>query len=204
MHVTLRRAVALCALVAGLVGCGMASPGFQAYEQQSPPTAGTDAMTALDQRPMKLPRLAPASCPAFSGGNSFGPGPVYVTGQSAWYSAGQAVVLMVDPKYPGPVLVRGSELGGGGLLRITLADSSPGEMGGFAAKESSHSVAAVSALHTPDGGLELQADLGTPSPRAWLGWLSTDGPGCFGLQVDGSTFTEVVAFFVQPGSPPPG
>ncbi|MGA8921750.1 MAG: hypothetical protein WB682_01280, partial [Candidatus Dormiibacterota bacterium] len=96
-----------------------------------------------------------------------------MSGQSEWYSAGQAVVLMVDSKYAGPVLVRGSELGGGGFLRITLADLSPSEMGGFAAKESSHSVAAVSAVHTPDGGLELQADLGTPSPRAWLGSLST-------------------------------
>jgi hypothetical protein len=205
MHVTLKRAVALSALVAGLVGCGSASPGFVAYEPQSPPAAGTDALAALGQRPMQLPSLASsASCPASPGGISFGPGPVYVTGQSEWYSAGQAVVLMVDSKYSGPVLVRGSELVGGGLLRIKLADLSPAAMAGFAAKESSHSVAAVSAVHTPDGALELPADLGTPSPRAWVGLLSTDGSGCFGLQLDGSTFTEIVVLSVRPGNPPPG
>ena len=162
-------------------------------------------MGALEQRPMALPRLAStATCPASPGVTSLGPGPVYVTGQSEWYSAGQAVVLSVDSSYSGPVLVRGSELGGGGLLGITLADQSPTVTGNFAAKESSHSVTAVSAVHTADGGLELQADLGTPSSRAWSGVLSTDGPGCFGLQVDGSTFTEIVVLLVRPGNPPPG
>jgi hypothetical protein len=107
---------------------------------------------------------------------------------------------MVDSKYSGPLLVRDSELGGGGLLRITLADVPPTELADFAAKESHHSVAAVSAVHTPEGGLELQADLGSPSSRAWLGALSTDGPGCFGLQVDGSTFTEIIVLVVHPGT----
>lgn len=37
-------------------------------------------------------------------------------------------------------------------MRITLADVPPTELADFAAKESQHSVAAVSAVHTPEGG----------------------------------------------------
>jgi hypothetical protein len=134
----------------------------------------------------------------------FGSGPVYLSGQLSWYSEGQVVSLIVDSKYTGPLLVRGSELGGDGLLRITLADLPPTDLANIAAKESQHSVAVVSAVHTPEGGLELPADLGSPSWRAWYGRLSTDGPGCFAIQVDGTAFTEVIVFAVHAGPAPPG
>src|SRR5438105_7505345 len=213
---SLKRSAALALLAVGVAGCGgsitfrpsdpSATPPFAAYEVQSPPSGGADPMAALNQRPMKLPRLAPtAGCPASSDGTlGFGPGPAYVSGQIGWYSAGQVVILAVDSRYSGPLLVRSSELGGDGNLTVTLADLPPADVAGFAAKEGQHSVAVVSALHTPERGLELQADPGTPSRRAWPGWLSTDGPGCFGLQVDGSTFTEIIVLVVHAGTPPPG
>jgi hypothetical protein len=113
-------------------------------------------------------------------------------------------ILMVDSRYTGPLSVRVSELGGDGRSRITLTDLPPTELANIAAKESQHSVAVVSAVHTPEGGLELQADPGSPTSRAWFGWLSSDGPGCFRLQVDGSTFSENIEFAVQAGPAPPG
>jgi hypothetical protein len=146
-----------------------------------------------------------ASCPVSSDSTlGFGSGPVYLSGQDSWYSEGQVAILSIDSKYTGPLSVRGSELGGDGRLRITLADLPPADRASIAAKESQHSVAVVSAVDTPQGGLELQADSGSPSSRAWFGWLSTDGPGCFGLQVDGSTFTERIVFAVHAGPKPPG
>jgi hypothetical protein len=146
-----------------------------------------------------------ASCPAEPTGMlGFGSGPVYLGGQTSWYSDGQAAILMVDSKYTGPLSIRASELGGDGLLRITLADVPPTDLANITAKESSHGRAVVSAIHTPEGGLELAADAGSPSWRAWYGWLSTAGPGCFAIQVDGTALHEVIVFAVHPGPPPPG
>jgi hypothetical protein len=111
---------------------------------------------------------------------------------------------MVDSTYAGALLVRAFPLGGAGTSQITLANLPPTDVANIAAKESQHSVAVVSAVHTPEDGLELQADLGSPSWRAWFGRLSTSGPGCFALQVDGAAFSEVIVVNVHGGPPPPG
>jgi hypothetical protein len=148
-----------------------------------------------------------ASCPASTATNhGFGAGPAYLSGQSSWYSGGQAAILMVDSTYSGPLLVRASQFGGDGTSHITLAEEtlSPPALAGLAFKERRNSVMLVSAVHTPDGGLQLQA---APSSQLWRGWfgrLSTDGPGCFALHVDGTAFTEVIVFVVQAGAAPPG
>lgn len=174
---------------------------------------GADPMAALSQRPLNLPVLtSTASCPAspeVNMGNTapnygFGAGPVYLSGQSGWYSGGQVAILMVDSTYAGPLLVRAAQLGGAGTSQITLADLPPTDLANIAAKESQHSVVVVSAVQTPEGGLELQADLGSPSWRAWFGRLSTSGPGCFALQLDGAAFSEVIVVTVHGGPPPPG
>jgi hypothetical protein len=155
------------------------------------------------------------SCPASSmarpGGTTapdygYGPGPVYLSGQSSWYAGGQAAILMVDPKYSGPLTVRASQLGGDGTTQITLAPESldPNAMAGLVIKERQHGVIIVSAVQTAEGGLELQAAPSSSLWRAWYGQLSTFGAGCFSLQVDGTGFTEVIVFPVQAGPAPPG
>jgi hypothetical protein len=159
--------------------------------------------------------LAPnASCPASPMVNfantapdyRFGAGPVYLSGQSGWYSGGQAAILMVDSTYSGPLLVRASRFGGDGRSQITLVEDTlpPSVFAADAAKERQHPVTLVSAVHTTDGGLQLQAAPSSPLWRAWLGRLSTDGPGCFALQVDGTGLTEVIVFAVQAGAASPG
>jgi hypothetical protein len=152
------------------------------------------------------PAALTASCPGSSIGTmGSGSGPVYLSGQLSWYSEGQVAILMVDSKYTGPLSVRGSELGGGDHhLKIRLADLPPTDLANIAAKERQHSVAVVSAVRTPEGGLELPAGVGAPSWRAWYGRLSTDGPGCFAIHVDGTAFSEVIVFAVNAGPPPPG
>ena len=189
------------------------SLGGASVVQVGAASTGADPMAALSQRPLNLPVLtSTASCPAspvVNFGNTapdygFGGGPVYLSGQSGWYSGGQAAILMVDATYAGPLLVGAFPLGGAGRSQITLADLPPTDMANIAAKESQHSVAVVSAVHTPEDGLELQADLASPSWRAWFGRLSTSGPGCFALQVDGAAFSEVIVVYVHGGPPPPG
>jgi hypothetical protein len=148
-----------------------------------------------------------SSCQASpDNGFGFGAGPAYLAGQSSWYSGGQAAILMVDSTYSGPLLVRASQFGGDGTSHITLVEETltPPAFAAEAAKERQHSVILVSAVHTTDGGLQLQAAPSSPLWRAWLGRLSTDGPGCFALQVDGTKFTENIVFAVQAGVAPPG
>ena len=214
----LARVATISLLGAALVGCdgttysGSSEPPSTVIpnEPASPMPVGADAMTALTQRPMRPPVLAPnARCPASSSVDNSsvapnygqGVGPIYLSGQDRWYSAGQAALLMVDSKYPGPVLVRSFQLGGGDSM-VALADMPSAET--VVDKERQHGVAVVPATRTAEGGLELQAVAPSTFWRAWIGLLSTGGPGCFGLQVDGDTFTEFIVFPVQAGTPPPG
>jgi hypothetical protein len=127
-----------------------------------------------------------------------------MSGQDSWYSGGQVTDLMVDSQYSGPLLVRTFQLGGDGKATVTLADLPSPDNANIADKERQHGVVVVPALHTAGGGLYLSPVARTSFWRAWFGRLSTDGPGCFGLQVDGDVFTEFIVFAVNPGTPPPG
>jgi hypothetical protein len=218
---SLTRLVALSMLAVGVGGCiganNFGSPGPThgqsiSTEAASPLAAGVDPMTGLQQRPMRTPVLAAyATCPVSNSGDlgavapnyGAGVGPAYLSGQPSWYSGGQAALLMVDSRYSGPLLVRAFQLGGDGKSMVTLADL-PLPDNGTADKERQHGVAVVPTLHTAGGGLYLDAVAPTSFWRAWLGSLSTGGPGCFGLQVDGDVFTEFIVFSVQAGTPPPG
>jgi len=160
-----------------------------------------------------LTGICPASSLVGSGadtaadyGVGVGPGPVYLAGQSSWYAGGQEAILMVDPKYSGPLVVRASQLGGDGKSHITLAADrlDPTARAGLVDKERQHGVTVVSATQTTDGGLELQAAPSSPLWRAWFGRLSTSSAGCFAIQADGTGFTEVIVVAVHEGPAPPG
>jgi hypothetical protein len=135
-----------------------------------------------------------------------GPGPVYLSGQSSWYAGGQEAILMVDPKYSGPLVVRTSQLGGDGKSQITLGPDGldPTALAGLVDKERQHGVMVVSAVPTTEGGLELQAAPSSPLLRAWFGRLSTGGAGCYAIQADGTGFSETIVFAVHAGPAPPG
>src|SRR5712691_4122044 len=209
-------------LAAVLAGCavfgfgGAAAPVHtQSFRSESaaPLPNGVDPMAALLQRPMRPPTLAPnETCTASTSVDlgavapnyGAGVGPAYLSGQTSWYSGGQAAFLMVDSQYSGPLLVRTFELGGDGKSTVALAGSPPTDNANAADKERQHGVNVVPAVHTAGGGLYLGPVAPTSFWRAWLGRLSTDRPGCFGLQVDGDVFTEFIVFEVNPGNPPPG
>jgi hypothetical protein len=212
--------VALASLAAGLAGCvafgGAASPVHtKAFRSEPAPPlpAGVDPMAALQQRQMRPPNLAPKeTCTASSTDDlgavapnyGAGVGPAYLSGQTSWYSGGQAAFLMVEPQYSGPLLVRTFQVGGDGKSTVTLSDLPSTDNANAADKERQHGVGLVSALHTKEGGLYFGGVPPTSLWRGWLGRLATDRPGCFGLQVDGDVFTEFIVFEVNPGSPPPG
>ena len=232
----LTHVVALLSVIVGVAGCGevVGRPGpvLPAHTQSFPiePAsqlpAGVDAMTGLQQRPIRPPTLAPnaskapgslppgctstapcATCTASSivdlgsltPNYGAGVGPAYMSGQDSWYSGGQVIVLMVDSRYSGPLLVRSFQVGGDGKSTVTL-----GDLPSSVLIKQEPRVALFPALHTTGGGLYLGAVAPTSFWREWSGLLSTDSPGCFGLQIDGDVFTEFILFVVNPGTPPAG
>jgi hypothetical protein len=218
----LPRLLVLLSLAAGLIGCGRVV-GYPAAlppsctesipSQSAPPLqAGPDALAGLEQRPMRPPApVATRNCASSSGSLAgavapdygAGVGPAYMSGQDAWYAGGQAVVLMVDARYSGPLLVRPYRISGGGTT-VTLVDMSGLSLANAIEKEEQHGVSLATAARTSTGGLYLAAVTPTSFWRAWIGQLSTDGPGWFGFQVDGDHFTEFIVFQVNPGNAPPG
>jgi hypothetical protein len=53
-------------------------------------------------------------------------------------------------------------------------------------------------------GVDAAVPPGTSGWSSWLGRLTAGAPGCYGIQVDGTSFTSVIVFAVQPGPIPPG
>ena len=205
-------------VVAGFVaGCGdvvgfsgAAPPTHTAtYPSERAPALppGVDPMAGLQQRPMRPPAAAQgATCSVSSAGDlGAGVGPAFLAGQDAWYAGGQAAILAIGSSYSGPLLARPFQLGGAGKATVTLAEMSlPDNGAGARAKEKSHGVNLVPAVHVDGGGLYIGPTAASSFSRAWLGTLGSDGPGCFGLQVDGDVFTEFIVFEVNPGNAPPG
>ena len=219
---SLLRLLALLSLAAGLIGCGQVV-GYRGApppsctesipsQSATPLQAGADVLAGLQQRPLRPPAASPTRNCASSTRNlaggvtpdfGAGVGPVYMSGQDTWYAGGQAVVLMVDARYSGPLLVRPYHLSGAGTM-VTFVDMQGASLANATEKEAQHGVSLVGAAHTSTGGLYLAAVTPTSFWRAWIGQLSTDGPGWFGFQVDGDQFTEFIVFQVNAGNAPPG
>jgi hypothetical protein len=104
----------MSALAIALVGC-VASPRANVQ---------TSASATASSQALKLPNLQPGStCPVSAEqdfanppgnklpGYGFGPGPVFLSGQTQWFS-GVYALIMVSPAYSGKVVVRGHQLDG--------------------------------------------------------------------------------------------
>jgi hypothetical protein len=177
LKLTLRQAGLMSAIAIALVGC-VASP-----QPSTQPSVGV----ATSPQALKLPVLQPGStCPVSAQqdfanppgnklpGYGFGPGPVFLSGQTQWFSGVYATIL-VSPAYSGQVVVRGHHLDGtngmpfggqSGDGNITIAPGSPGQW--------------------------RQSDA-----------VVSGAAGCYGLQVDGDNFSEIIVFSVTGGTPPP-
>src|SRR6202171_6604749 len=208
----LPRLLALLSLAAVLIGCGRVV-GYQGAlppnctksipSQSAPPLqAGSDALAGLEQRPIRPPApAATGNCASSSGslagavapGYGAGVGPAYMSGPDTWYAGGQAVVLMVDAHYSGPLLVRPYHLSGGGGT-VPFVDMQGLSLANATEKEKQHGVSLVTAAHTSTGGLYLAAVTPTSFWRAWIGQLSPGGPGWVGFQLDGDALTGFMVF----------
>lgn len=178
------------------------------------PTVSTLGSADLSARPMKLPALpsgahcpvspkvavtaAPVGVKTAIPAYAFGSGPAYLSGQLDWYAGtpGQAAVILVDTTYSGPILIRAGSLDGSGTATLAIVDL-----------PESHRLPGMTAPGTATAG-GVQAQVPPPAYpglwRDWTGHLTLSAPGCYAVQVDGTSFTSVVIFAVQPGPIPPG
>lgn len=183
---TVARKLIVAIGVLGLGGCG----GSQGQPSASTVPASGET---LQGRPLHLPSTpANGRCPVSPETNlptrgvqvngmlvpdyGFGSGPVYLSGQLAWYP-GVFAVLVVSPTYSGPALARGYRLDKGGSFPFT---GSPGKW------------------VIPDAE-------GTKGWRIFGASIyQKAAPGCYGIQIDGSNFSSVIVFVIKPGPPPAG
>lgn len=163
-------------------------------------TATTGTLQDLYSRELKVPTLAPgAECPVTptqtigSGspskrdeipGYGYGTWPVFLSGQDRWF-AGEAALLLINPEYGGPLIVRGHQLDGSGGMPLQSTSDAPSSPVG---------------TH----GVEFGPATSATKWREWNGQITPGAaPGCYALQADGFTFTTQIIFAIQPGPPPP-
>jgi hypothetical protein len=149
--------------------------GYATYERCAGTCTG--AVPATLRRPLHLPSADGGPCPVtltvdgpVSAGTRTEVG-FQSDGDSPWQQA--QVTWTASGAYAGPVLIRGGEVGGGGMGfgeaatpydELQLLDAGEG------------------APRVPDGG------------RAWLTDTRVQSSGCYAYQVDGTTFSEVIVF----------
>ena len=167
-------------LAIGIAACA-ASPQAEVH------TSASVAASSQTAQPLKLPTLQPGSvCPvsaqqdfATQPGNKlpgygYGPGPVFLSGQTQWFSGVYALIL-VSPANSGKVIVRGHQLDGTNGMPFR------GQQG--------------------DGNITIAP--GSPGQWRQKDAVVSGAPGCYGLQVDGDSFSEIIVFSVTGGTPPP-
>jgi hypothetical protein len=169
------------------------------------PLGASPTSWAKLRRPLHLPRLAPgAACPVsridlridwqrvkFPGSPGIGRGPVYpglgadegqltatpdVQYEGPW--AGAKVFWFVRPSYRGPALIRGRRLDGPQWLRFSDGRLPSRDL-------------RIGPYDTVSWDGQPRGSRGLPSN------VRVRAPGCYGVQIDGTTFSRLVVFTVE-------
>jgi hypothetical protein len=201
-------------VVAGIVAVDAAGHGTAHPLVKTALAPVPEGIPAALGRPLHLPRFAAGMpCPVspvktypagagFSGPyTAVGSGPFTLTGNgtvpvdftppaddsfagTGW--PGMKVIWRVGPEYIGPVLLRGERLDGPGQLRF---GSYTGTVGQGTPPRASFQAQAYPELGYP-------GEDSTPSATTYPSDIRVQTPGCYGLQVDGTNFSEVIIFAV--------
>ena len=190
-------ALVCIALALLLAGCGRTLAPVPPVSTPSPislATLVTDGWAALRQVPLQIPTLTPGEpCPIVPGnqvssdfGDALGAGPLYLVGfgQQGLADLGQGsyqnglynllVLLIAAPSTSGDILVRGRQMYGPAAMRFGL------DVGSDSLDQ-----------------WQLSPNNAGESNAGWLTWsayMGVSGPGCYGLQIDGAGFSEILVF----------
>jgi len=180
---TMRRAVVVCTLAIFLGGCiGHGSPLPPSLSN----TATADAPTLL-ARPLKLPAVPSGSaCPVtpvtsrkVDVTDPRGHGPFYLGGPmpQGHFPWNKTVWILVDGAR-GPVLFRGGRVDGTGSLKFSGSPADPSEIG--------------VTLSSGGGVIATFYERVIDSGAADAFYVFPATTGCYGLQVDGPSFEDVI------------
>lgn len=161
--------------------------------------SGADEWSAL-RRPLQLPQIPAGTCPVSAVDNSvdwsrtgvgggIGPGPVYaILGERATLGAGfrpqewgvgpwagQKVLWFVHQRYRGRVLIRGRRLRGWEWMRFDRGSTPEPEI-------------RIDRGETVTWSGQPSGSRGRPS------YVRARAPGCYAVQVDGTSFSRVLVF----------
>jgi hypothetical protein len=193
----------LIAVVVGVLIGGRLMQDWNSFHNSAPAgSVSQSALAELEAKPLNLPTLkAGDTCPASPGntvGFDSGTGPVYLMDgsetQTPWgYYVD--VTWVTAPDLSGPVLVRGRDLMSDRIL-VFVGTSSAGPVVGTDTRAGSNGAQRA----------ELLLDAGHPNARRSGGYgyfpvrqgFSRGFVGCFGLQIDGPNFTEIITGFTAP------
>ncbi len=179
---------------AALPGAGAAMPGIPAslYRASHLPTVAAGSAC-----PVSATQTFPAGEGFSEAYEGVGDGPFALAGDGrvgvsftvapgdAYYSSGwpgTKAIWRISGSYSGPVLVRGARLDGAGGVDFDRY------LGAVGQDE------AVDGTPFPDLGYVASAGLGA---MTYPGAIRVQAPGCYGLQIDGTSFSEVLTFFVS-------
>ena len=196
-----RASVLLVAAVLLLLAACMANASATRPSATPSPTLTAD-WRALEQRPLSLQSIAPGTtCPKLSGhvvspafGYVLGDGPAYPfwTVGSA-IGAIQASVLdsvqwYIDPSYTGPVLVRGRQLDGSGVLTFEGGLDQLHYQGNW------RDAPPLPALRLMGGSAYAS---GGSQWASFATHTNIPGDGCYAYQVDGTSFSYTLTFLAE-------
>lgn len=192
-----------CVVVALLMaGCGSGLAPIPPRNTPSPivlTTALPDAWTALQQVPLHIPTLSQGEpCPVVPG-NQF---------SYFGYALGKGPLYLVGPGQQGIVALSGSAVFQNGLYNIQVLMIAPPAYAADILARGRQIDGSNSLLFSADGGFSLfdqwklspdNADQANGGWWAWSTFLDVSGPGCYGLQIDGAGFSEVIVFQIIQG-----
>jgi hypothetical protein len=209
-----------------LAGCAALTVD-SASEQQGTLVSATapyaNSIEEVRQRPLRPPGAAIVTCPSMAAHldlqlvlstgldpgkpppngpfDGYGIGPVYLSGQGAYYPGGSDLAIwLVKPPYAGPLVIRGQQVNGTARVAFTRQLDDRGALIG---PTPTATVPAFGESIPYYGELDLPAG-GTPHHwRAYFARTHYGVAGCYFIQVDGTTFSETFLLEVPDAARPP-
>lgn len=159
--------------------------------------------THEDLHPVLSTGLAPGK-PPIGPNYGYGDGPVYLSGQADFYpGAWDLAIWLVKPPYAGPLLIRGQQVNGSARTVFSTQLDEYGKPTGSAPGPSVSTQSAYGLTAPFYSELDLPAGAQPPYWAAYFADTHFDVAGCYFIQVDGTTFSELILLEVPDAARPP-
>jgi hypothetical protein len=148
--------------------------------------------------------LDPGKPPPSGPFDGYGVGPVYLTGQPTFYpGAWDLAIWLVKAPYDGPLVIRGKQFSGTARASFSRQLGERAVPIGPTPSAPESTVLGFGESAPFYSELDFPAEGKPPYWRAYFADTHFDVPGCYVIQVDGSTFSETILLEVPDAVRPP-